>query len=97
MNKVLIQIEGVEIGSGGDERGFESYHLYTSGNTLEQVLKEASIEVVDQDGGTRDTRSLWDCRNSIIDAGLSFIADQWEKATGKKLTTEELWNVDFDC
>jgi len=56
-----------------DAGPWRSYTLVSSGDTLEELLNEASISEVDQDGGDLDCYSLADAPSEVETAALNCI------------------------
>jgi hypothetical protein len=51
-----------------DAGPWRSYHLTASGNNEEELFEDATIEEVDQDGGTLDCYGYNDCSGKLEEA-----------------------------
>jgi hypothetical protein len=65
-----ITIQGECLGDDSDERGWYCYDLTSDGSTLEELVENAVIGEVDQDGGDLDCYGLEDAPNAIQDAAM---------------------------
>lgn len=57
-----------------DEGAWRSYDLSTHGSSLSELLENAAVSEIDQDGGELDTYELSDASNEIQDAADVLIA-----------------------
>jgi hypothetical protein len=57
----------------GDRNYFTSYELTAYGNSLEELIKDASVSEIDQDGGEINTTSIEDCSSKIRDQVLQML------------------------
>jgi hypothetical protein len=44
---------------------WRSYQLYTTGDSLDEMIKNATVSEIDQDGGDLDTYELNDCTTKV--------------------------------
>lgn len=56
-----------------DEGQFRNFQLITEGDNVDQLLDNAQISEVDQDGGELDTYPLDDARSDVIRAANKII------------------------
>lgn len=56
-----------------DEDQWRNYQLYTQGSTRAELLSEAGIAEVDQDGGELTCYGLDDARSDVYSAALNII------------------------
>lgn len=62
--KYVIDHADLEV-DHADEGEWRSYHLSAQGNTLAELLADAHITEVDQDGGELNTYHLVDARDDV--------------------------------
>jgi hypothetical protein len=62
-----------------DEGPWRSYQLETYGNSLDECLKNAGIEEVDQDGGSLRFYDLEDGSNEVIEKATGIIRNAFLK------------------
>ena len=75
-----------DTGMGSDDGPFRSYTLQASGTTLREVLDDAIIWEVDQDGGDHEGPTLYGCGPKLFDRCLDIIERHFIEAM-----KEELW------
>lgn len=63
-----------------DEGPWRSYQLTASGDSLEELLADASISEIDQDGGDLDHYPLEDATNEIQDEATKLLEELVKKA-----------------
>ena len=64
------------LGAIEDETGY-SYHLDTCGDTMDDLLDNATISLVDNDGGDKVIGGIWDAPSDVEDEALSIIQALW--------------------
>lgn len=58
---------------------WRSYQLQTQGDTLQELIENAVISEVDQDGGDLDYYDLGDASNEIYESGMRLITQTYNK------------------
>lgn len=64
---------GIDFADAGPWR---SYHLETSGDSFNEMVENATVSEVDQDGGTIDAYGLSDASSEVENACLRLILDK---------------------
>lgn len=64
---------GIDSEGYGEYTGFVSYYLTTHGHDESTMLFNATIEIVNQDGGEIDSIGIDDSSNRVYDAALNLI------------------------
>jgi hypothetical protein len=74
-----------------DSGAWRSYALATFGETVDQLVENASIYEIDQDGGELNSYDLGDASGEVYDSAMSWIVHEFEKECtedgGKKRCT----------
>lgn len=73
---------------------WRSYELVASGNTKEELLADAHIFEVDQDGGSLGDYPLEDTGGKLYELGLALI-DQGIAEHNKEASDAISWNGDY--
>lgn len=69
-----------EMGVSFQDAGpWRSYHIETSGDSLYEMLDNATVSEVDQDGGTLDAYELRESTSQIQNVGFRIISDRVSK------------------
>ena len=76
MNKFQINYLDLNV-DYTDSGKFRSYSLDTHGNGLQDMMLNATIEVIDQDGDTLDTLVLDDCPKQVYTQAVLAIVDAY--------------------
>lgn len=58
---------------------WRSYHLETAGDSLEELIQNATVSEVDQDGGELDCYGLDDCSSQVEKVCLELIHEKISK------------------
>lgn len=83
-----VIIENEELGVDWEDEGpWRSFHLDTEGECLANLLDNASVAAVDQDGGDLYNESLYDS-NLCVEAAEILIARAFLASRGYKTTRE---------
>lgn len=59
-----------------DNGRWRSYQLYANGDSLAELIKEATISEIDQDGGEIRSYSLHDCSSEVFNAAIIIIENK---------------------
>lgn len=62
-----------------DAGPFRSFNLSAQGETLSEMLEDATISEIDQDGGELDCYGLEDAPKDVEDAAFNLILKQFTK------------------
>jgi hypothetical protein len=95
----MVQIEGASLGVPYEDSGpWRGYELYTHGESLFELLENAQISEVDQDGGELDCYALADAYGNVATAATCLIIRKYDiKARIRFLDGQGLTEDAFKC